>query len=246
MNPSGNSHFPTTHWTLVQTIGSADREESEQALGELCRRYWYPVYAFLRRSGRSEEDAEDLTQAFFEKLISENTLEEMEPDGRSGKLRSFLLAVLKHMLVDEHRFRKAGKRGGGVPDFSLDQVEAEQRYRYEPVDTDDPEKVYLRAWALNLVETTRAKLREVFASKDRSALFEILDPYLLSEDETPPYADLAERLDSTEGAVRLLVHRTRGKFRAELEREVANTVADPSEIEEEMDWLKNTLRPASH
>lgn len=242
MNPSGNSHFPTTHWTLVQTIGSGDRDQSEQALGELCRRYWYPIYAFLRRSGRSEEDAEDLTQAFFEKLISEETLQEMEPDGENGKLRSFLLAVLKHMLVDEHRYRKAGKRGGGFLDFSLDQMEAEQRYRYEPVDTDDPEKLYLRAWALNLVETTRMKLREIFAKKDRTALFEILDPFLLSTDDTPPYADLAEQLDSTEGAVRLLVHRTRGKFRAELERQVANTVADASDVEAEMDWLKATLR----
>ena len=246
MNPSGNSYFPTTHWTLVQTIGSGDAEASEKALGELCRRYWYPVYAFLRRSGRSEEDAEDLTQAFFEKLISENILEEMEPEGGSGKMRSFLLAVLKHMLVDESRYRRADKRGGGIPDFSLDHVEAEKRYRIEPVDTDDPEKVYLRAWALNLVETTRKKLREVFAKKGRAALFEELDPYLLSEEDAAPYATLAERLDSTEGAVRLLVHRTRAKFRAELEKEVANTLADASELEEEMDWLKKTLRQAAH
>lgn len=236
-----HSHFPTTHWTLVQSIRHGDVTESHQALGELCQRYWYPVYAFLRRSGRSEEDAEDLTQAFFTKLISEDTLQAMEPDAGHGKLRSFLLAVLTRMLVDEKRHRTAEKRGGGIPNFSLDQLEAEKRYRYEPVDVEDPEKLFWRAWANNLVATTRDRMKAVFEKQNREALFEMLEPHLISEEGSLPYVEMANRLDSTEGAVRLLVHRTRKRFRTELEKEVANTIADSSELENEMDWLKNTL-----
>lgn len=239
MKPSDNPQFPTTHWTLVQTIRTGDSDAVAHALGEICQGYWYPVYAYLRRSGRNEQDAEDLTQAFFVKLISEETLKEAEAE--RGRLRTFLLAVLNRMLVDDTRHRNAAKRGGGTPDFSLDHMNAEERYRNEPADTDDPEKIYLRAWANQVLENARNKVRTAFSEEGREGLYQKIEPFLTTDEDTPPYGELAEELNSTEGAVRLLVHRTRKKFRTQLEKDVAHTVVDTNDVKKELDWLRSAL-----
>lgn len=239
MKSSDSPQFPTTHWTLVQTIRTGDSDEVEHALNQICHGYWYPVYAYLRRSGRNEQDAEDLTQAFFAKLISEETLKEAEEE--RGRLRTFLLAVLNRMLVDEIRYRTAAKRGGGVPDFSLDHLEAEERYRNEPADTDDPEKIYLRAWANQVLENARGKVLTAFSEEGREDLYRKIEPFLTTDDDTPPYQELAEELNSTEGAVRLLVHRTRKKFRTQLEKDVAKTVVDSNDVKNELEWLRSAI-----
>ncbi|MEM9018754.1 MAG: ECF-type sigma factor [Verrucomicrobiota bacterium] len=242
MKSRENPEFPTTHWTLVQTIRTGDSEEVAEALDEVCQNYWYPVYAFLRRSGKGEQDAEDLTQAFFAKLISEETLQHAEQE--RGKLRTFLLAVLNRMLVDDTRHRMAEKRGGGQPVFSLDHLDAEERYRNEPTDSDDPEKIYLRAWANQVIDASRNKLKSAFEKEGRESLYQKIEPFLTTDEDTPPYAKLANELNSSEGAVRLLVHRTRKKFRAQLEKDVAKTVIDAKDVDEELDWLKSALASA--
>lgn len=236
---SGPGHFPTTHWTLVQTIQGGSPEEAAKALETICHDYWYPIYAYLRRSGRKQHEAEDLTQAFFERLISEDTLKHVREE--RGKLRTFLLTVLVRVLSDDKRHRSAEKRGGLVETLSFEELHAEVRYRNEPADTDDPETIYLRAWAGTIVETARAALRESFEKKGKGKLFEVLNPYLFEEKSKPPYDELAARLGAKPGAVRLLVHRLRNTFRDLFEEEVARTVIRQEDIESELEWVKKAL-----
>ena len=233
------SPFPTTHWTLIQSVQQGTPEEAAKAMEEICKNYWFPIYAYLRRSGRSAHDAEDITQAFFQQLIAEETIKNARQD--RGKLRSFLLTVLVRLLSDQGRHDKALKRGGGQAVLSFDAMEAEERYGHEPKDVRDPEKIYLHAWAGDLLHGVRARLRTAFEDEGRLELFLALDPYLGSEDTQPPYDELATKLGSTVGAVRLLVHRLRKKFRTLLEREIAKTVMRQEDIQEELAWLRQVM-----
>ena len=206
---------------------------------EICRNYWFPIYSYLRRSGRSAHDAEDITQAFFERLINESAIKSARQE--HGKLRSFLLSMLVRLLSDQGRHNNALKRGGGQRLLSFDEMEAEERYAREPQDVRDPGKIYLHAWASDILHGVRAKLRTAFEEEGRLEMFLALDPYLGSEDTQPPYEELATKLGSTSGAVRLLVHRLRKKFRVLLEREIARTVMKPEDIEEELAWLRQVM-----
>lgn len=209
------------------------------ALEELCGLYWYPIYAFLRRRGHPQHDAEDLTQGFFMKLLGDETFDAAKVE--KGRLRSFLLSSLECHLVDQRRRQGALKRGGGVRLIAFEELHAEERYTLEPLDHRDPEWIFTRAWTQLLLDGVRQKLRDTFAETGRAEVFETLLPFLVLEDTLPSYREVAEKLDSSETAVRLLVFRMRGKFRELLREEVARTVNGPEDIENELEWIKSML-----
>ena len=230
--------FPTTHWTLVMRVreGGAVRQA---ALEELCALYWYPIYVFLRRRGYPQHDAEDFTQGFFLKLLGDESLSGV--DENKGRLRTYLLQHLKRHLTDQKRFDGALKRGGGLKTISFEAWHAEERYAREPLDLRDPERLFTRAWANELLAGVREQLRADFADAKRPEAFEILLPYLLLDDDPPSYREAAAQLRATEISVRLMVCRLRAKFRELLREEVARTVGTPEEVAGEMEWLKSVL-----
>lgn len=231
--------FPSTHWTLVRAVQGTDADEAARAMEELCRGYWYPIYAFLRRSGYSVQDSEDLTQAFFHRLLTEKALL-MAREG-AGKLRSYLLGTLKHLLSDHVRHQTAQKRGGGLLTVSFDQMEAEERYACEPQDSHDPEWLFTRAWANELLAGVREKLREAYDTVGRADVFNLLLPFLVWDNEPPSCREIALKLGASEVATRILIHRLRVKFRTLLRDEVARTVLTPEEIPGELAWLQSVL-----
>jgi len=206
---------------------------------ELCRSYWYPIYAFLRRSGRSEPDAEDLTQEFFQRLLTEEAV--LSAQKGNGKLRSWLLGVLKHLLSDQARHRNAQKRGGGAEHIPFELMGAEERYLHEPVDNQDPEWLFTHAWAQDLLAEVREKLRAAHAAAGKAETFDLLLPFLMIDDDPPSHREFAQELGSSEVAARLLIHRLRVKFRSLLREEVAKTVETPEEISDELSWLRGVL-----
>lgn len=230
--------FPTTHWSLVSRVRSGG-ESAEHAMEEICARYWYPIYAFIRRRGYDRADAEDLTQSFFERLIRRELVQAADRD--KGRLRNFILEALSCHLTDAHRRVHAEKRGAGITPVPIEWDEAEQRYSVEPTDESDPEKLYLLAWARGLLSGVRERMRAAFESSDRAGMFATIEPYLAAEEDHAPYRDLAAVLVSTEGATRLLVMRLRRKFRDLVEEEIARTVADPGDIPGELAWLRGVL-----
>jgi len=236
--PDRRADFPTTHWTLVMRVNHGG-EVRQAALEELCGLYWYPLYAFLRRKGHPPHDAEDLTQGFFVKLLNDETLE--QADTGKGRLRSYLLAALNRHLADDLRHRTALKRGGGQPGIAFEGMNAEERYQHEPVDSRDPELLFARVWARQLLAGVRDQLRKDFADTRRPELFDTLLPFLLLDEEPPSYREVAAQLKATEVSVRLMVSRLRARFRGLLREEVARTVASPEELESELEWLKSAL-----
>jgi len=236
---TSNSPFPTTHWTLVQVVQGGSPEDAAKALETICSRYWYPIYAFLRRSGYGQQDAEDLTQAFFERLIGEEAIQTVRRE--QGKLRSYLLGVLKRVLADHLRHGLADKRGGGKAHVSFDQMEAEERYAHEPQDTRDPEWLFTRAWAHELFSSVQQKLRTAFIETGRAEAFDALLPFIACDAAAPSQRELAEKLGKSETAAGTMIHRLREKFRTLLREEVSKTVLRPEEIPSEMAWLQEML-----
>ncbi len=234
-----SSPFPTTHWTLVQAVQAGTPEEAAQAMESLCRDYWYPIYAFLRRSGHGAHDAEDLTQAFFERLVSEESLRDARRE--QGRLRSFLLGVLRRLLSDHGRHLATQKRGGGHAHVSFDAMEAEERYAAEPQDTRDPELLFSQAWARKLFTGVQGKLRDAFMATGRAEAFEALLPFVTCDAAPPSQQELARKLGKSETAAGVMVFRLREKFRSLLREEVAETVLTPEEIPAEMAWLQTML-----
>jgi DNA-directed RNA polymerase specialized sigma24 family protein len=230
--------FPMTRWSLVEKVRQGG-PEARRAQEELCALYWYPIYAFLRRQGSAREDAQDLTQGFFAKVLADETIE--AADRTKGKLRTFLLQVLKRHMVDERRRENAVKRGGRERIVSFDAMNAEERYAREPVDTRDPEAVFTRAWAGELIAGVRHRLRDEFQESGRGDVFETLLPFLLWENEPPSYNTVATKLKASEASVRLLVFRLRTKFREQLRREISHTVETPEEVDGEIAWLQSVL-----
>jgi RNA polymerase sigma-70 factor (ECF subfamily) len=230
--------FPATHWTLVMRVREGG-EVRHAALEELCGLYWYPIYAFLRSRGYPRPEAEDFTQGFFLKLLGDESF--AAADAERGRLRTFLLQNLKRHLADQKRFDGALKRGGNTKTISFDEVQAEDRYAHEPVDVRDPERLFMRAWANELLAGVREKLRADFEDTKRPHAFDTLLPFLLLDEDPPSYREAAARLRATEISVRLMVHRLRAKFRQFLHDEVARTVASPGEIAAELAWLKSII-----
>ena len=233
--------FATTHWSLVLAAGRNSSVHGRAALENLCRTYWFPLYSFVRFSGSSPADAQDLTQGFFLQLFKTNFLESVTP--RKGKFRSFLLASMKHYLSNERDRARARKRGGGIPPVSIDEQDAEGRYRLEPVDRMTPDKLYERRWALTVLERALARLKEEYDASGRRHLFDQLKEDLTGEGTRESHAEIGGRLNMTPGAVKVAAHRLRRRYRDCLRAEIAETVSSPDEVDEEIRQLFQALNP---
>ena len=236
--PAGARQFVTTRWTIVLSAGRGDTTHAQAALAELCQLYWCPLYAYLRRRGYAPHDAQDLTQEFLARLIEKHKLAGLTRD--RGRFRSFLLTALNHFLTDEWKRDQAQKRGAHRI-VSLDAASAETRYRLVPADTLTPEKVFEKQWALTLLNTVYDRLQTEYEEAGKGALFAELNFALTGDRSEVPYGELAGRLGMTEGAVKVAVHRLRQRYREVLRSEVAQTVAGPEEVEEELRALLAAL-----
>jgi len=231
-NRVGDDVFATTRWTVVLAAGRRSAPQADVALEELCRTYWYPLYAYVRRQTPTREDAEDLTQAFFARFLEKNYLEKLSSE--KGKFRAFLLAALKHFLANEWDRANSQKRGGGLATLSLDWQNADTRYQIDPADNLSPDKLYDRAWAVTLLERVIQRLREENTAEGALKLFDELKPFLMAAKSATPYSQAAATLGMTETAVRVAVHRLRRRYRELLRAEIAQTLSDPGQVEEEV------------
>ena len=227
--------FVTTHWTVVLSAQHAGTARSAEALDTLCRAYWYPLYAYVRRQGHAPHDAQDLTQEFFARLLRRGWLDPVALG--KGKFRTFLLVVLKRFLADEWDRARAAKRGGGHTLFSLDAATAEERYRLEPVSALSAERIYERRWALTLLDHTMARLEGEFATTGKAEEFDRLKAFLTAAKGEISYPDTAAALGLSEAATRQAVHRLRRRFRQLFREEIAHTVSSPDEIDAEIRHL---------
>ncbi len=223
--------------------GRRDAPQADVALEELCRTYWYPLYAYVRRHGHSREDAEDLTQAFFARLLEKNYLEGISSE--KGKFRAFLLTAVKRFLANEWDRARSQKRGGGITPLSLDWQDADTRYQIHPADNLSPDKLYDRAWAMTVLERVITRLRDECRADGKAGLYEHLKTFLMAGKGDVPCAQAAAALGLTEGAVRVAIHRLRRRYRELLREEVAQTLSDPAQAEEEMQALFSALTEGS-
>jgi RNA polymerase sigma-70 factor (ECF subfamily) len=233
--------FRTTHWSVVLAAREESASGPPQALELLCRAYWYPLYAFVRRRGVPVADAQDLTQEFFARLLQRDFLRNVARE--KGKFRTFLLSSLNNFLVSEWHRGQAAKRGGGRQNFvSWDDLQAEERYASEPATENSAEQFYDQRWAVTVMQQAMTQLREEFHSTGRSKLFDQLKPFLSAEGTREDYERAAEPLQMTGGAFSVAVHRLRRRYAEVLRSVVAHTVAGPDEIEEELRCLAQALQ----
>ncbi|HYG35252.1 MAG TPA: sigma-70 family RNA polymerase sigma factor [Clostridia bacterium] len=228
----GPANFALTHWSVVLATGSRDSSHARKALDQLCHTYWHPIYSYIRRQGHSPHDAQDLTQEFFARLLEKEQFSAVDP--AKGRFRSFLLASLKHFLANEWDKAKAQKRGGGQPLISIDEQSAEDSYAVEPVENLTPDKIFDRRWALTLLQRVLDRLRSEYERDDKGELIEALKGTLTGDRQSVGYAEIAARLKSSEGAIKVAVYRLRQRYRDLLREEIAHTVASPQEIEDEI------------
>jgi len=233
--------FATTHWTVVLAAGKRHTPQSDDALEELCRTYWFPLYAFVRRRGYSKEDAEDLTQDFFACFLAKNYLVGLSAE--RGRFRAFLLASLKHFLANEWDKSQRQKRGGGATLLSLDWQTADTQFQIAATNEPSPEQAYDREWALALLACVIERLRAECAAENNGRLFEALKPFLTVGKNAIPYPQAAVELGISEGAARTAVHRLRRRYRAVLRDEIAQTLSDPANVAEEMQALFSAFAP---
>ena len=234
----GAREFHTTRWSLVLAAQrDTDTTRMHQAMAALCRDYWYPLYAFVRRRGHSPHDAQDLTQAFFASLLEGNAT---MADPTRGKFRSYLLGALKHFLANEWHRANTQKRGGGQRIVEWDALDAEARYAMEPAEQTDADALYDRRWAMELLDRAMARLRAEFESKANGETFGALKGTLTGAE--PAREELAKQLGLTEGALKVAIHRLRQRYREVLRAEIAETVESPAEVDEEMRHLVRVLR----
>jgi RNA polymerase sigma-70 factor (ECF subfamily) len=227
---------------MVLSAGRAGAKESSQsraALVALCEIYWYPLFAYARRRGLDSSDAADLIQDFFAHLLEKEAIGAADP--QRGRFRSFLLTSLANFLANQRRRERADKRGGGQTLVSIDQADAETRYRLEPVDLDTPERLFERRWALTVLDRAMNRLRDDYVQSGKSELFERLSPYVGASGGDVSYGDVAKALDMTEGAVKTAVHRLRRRLRESLREEIAQTVETSDEIDDELRGLIASL-----
>lgn len=209
--------------------------ESTVALERLCQTYWYPLYAYVRRRGYSEHDAEDLTQAFFAHLLERRSFQRISPE--KGKFRSFLLASFSYFLGDQFDRASAQKRGGGRPAIHFEGQAAEDRFRFEPVDGCSPDKLFERRWALTLLDQVLTRLKEEYASSGKAGQFERLSAYLINNAGGNSYAETARELNQNENWVKKAVQRMRERYYVLFREEIANTVESPADVDEELRYL---------
>jgi RNA polymerase sigma factor (sigma-70 family) len=235
--PTTAARFTTTQWSLVFAAGATPSPASERALEKLCRAYWYPLYAYLRRCGHSADDAQDLVQEFFQRLLTSSWI--ARADRNKGRFRTFLLCGLQNFLANERQKANRLKRGGRHSFISLDAATAEERYALEPADLASPDKLFDRRWAMMILERVLARLQAEQAELGAAERFEALRSTLLGEPRAETYDKLAGRFAVAESTVKSWVHRLRQRYRELLREEVARTVAGPAEVQEE---LRHVLR----
>ena len=229
----GRSRFAETRWTLVVTAGGVSSPRAEEALAELCREYWAPLHLFIRAQGHSHEDAEDLTQAFFERLIARRDLAAVDP--ARGRFRSFLLAAVKHFLSNARDHQRTLKRGGGHVHVPLERPDDRPGFP-EPADRLNPEALFEQQWVMTVIERVLERL-DAETGHAKSPLVRHLGGPLTGEGEEQPMRDLAASLGLSDGAVRVALHRLRRRFGDLLREEIAQTVMDPSEVDDEIRHL---------
>jgi len=227
--------FPTTHWSVVLRAGQPESGIAQAALEELCRGYWYPIYSFLRRRGCSPEDAQDLTQEFFSRLLANRGLASVDP--AKGRFRSFLLVSLKNLMANEWNRAQAQKGGGGATLFSLDEKTAEERYRLEPPDNATPETIFERRWAETLLERVLLRVRAEWNERDKQRRFDALKTFLTDRRGETSVAEAAAQLGTTVPALRSVIHKLREIYRRVFLEEIAQTVDGPDEVEDEVRHL---------
>lgn len=238
---SGHRHFATTHWSLVSAArpGRASQSRARAALEELCRAYWYPLYAFVRSRGYSAEDAQDLTQAFFASFIEKEGF--ASADRERGRFRSYLLGAMKHFLANEWHRAQTQKRGGNVQFIEFDALNPEARYAGASKQSDNPELLFDREWALQIVAGALEELRDEMAKAGKSEQYEALKSGLTGQDELPR-DQIAAKLGMSAGAVKVAVHRLRQRYRNLLRAAIAETVSNEVDLDDEMRYLIEVLR----
>ena len=239
--PLSDQRFATTHWSVVLAAQGPGSPYATEALERLCRTYWYPLYAYVRRRGHPVEEAQDLTQEFFARLIEKHWL--AEADRGKGRFRTFLLVALKRFLANEWDRQHAQKRGGFATVVPIDQEFAESCLAADSSPNVQPDLLFDRNWATTLLTRTMTQLQEEYVASGRAQLFEYLQSCLAREESALPYAEIAARLKLTEAAVKMAVHRLRARYREILRAEIAHTVSSPEEVEEEIRHLFASFGP---
>jgi RNA polymerase sigma factor (sigma-70 family) len=235
----GSGLFATTHWSVVLAAGREESAQAGEALERLCRAYWYPLYAYVRRWGYGPEDAQDLTQEFFARLLAKDYLTRADP--HKGRFRSFLLAGLKNLLCDERDKQGRLKRGGRQQVISFDERVAEGRYGLEPVNELTPERLFERSWGATLLERAASRLREEYVAAGKAELYEQLTEFRLDAPEQRPYAEVAAQLGLSESAVKSAIYRLRQRHHELVREEIARTLADPAEVDDEIRYLLGVI-----
>ena len=231
--------FRTTHWSIVLTAKDLENAGGERAMAALCQEYWRPVYVFIRRKGKGPDDAKDLTQEFFGRLIEKEFLQNV--DREKGRFRTFLLTAVQRFLCNQWEYSQAQKRGGGATTISWDHELAENLYLKEPADGQSPEKLFDRRWALTLLEAAMKDLEAEYARADRAELFRVLQPFIVGQAEHGDYAAAAASLELTEGNARQWVLRIRRRYGERLRERIAETVETEAAVEEELRSLYAAL-----
>lgn len=233
-----DSSFAATRWTLVLAAGNwRANPAAHRAMSDLAKLYWFPLYAYLRRHGNPPSQAEDLVQGFFARLLEKDALANLDPS--KGKFRSFLLASLKNFLTNEYHRSHAQKRAPSDPVIPLDALNAEARYAAEPADHMTPERLFERRWALAVLDQVLERLRTEYTQRNQAKLFAALEPTLTAQ--SAPYRQIALQLNTTEPAIKVAAHRLRQRYRQLLREEIAHTVSDPDQIDEEIQQLLKSL-----
>jgi RNA polymerase sigma factor (sigma-70 family) len=237
---AAGAQFRTTHWSVVVRAGDVNRTDAGPALAELCQIYWFPLYAFARRQGRNPADAEDLTQAFFARLLERNFVAKAEPE--KGRFRTFLLTVFRRYLASEWNREHAKKRGGFQTIVSLDAAWAESRYGIEPGHGESADVLFERQWALTLLHEVMRRLESEYAQSGRTRLFQHLEACLTRDEAALPYTQIGVELGLSEAAVKMAMQRLRARYRAILREEISKTVASPEAVESEIRDLFAAVR----
>jgi len=235
----GTSGFNTTHWSAVLLAGQGDSLQAASALEQLCRTYWYPLYAYARRQGHSPPDGQDLTQQFFAVFLQKNYFGLANPD--RGRFRNFLLASFKHFLTNEYHRSRTTKRGGQCTFLSWDEAEAEEHYRGERRNEASPDKLYEHAWALTLLDKVMKDLQQECVRSGKTRLFQALQIFLTGEESEATYEEIGRDLHMGESAVKMAVLRLRRRYGEMLRNEIAHTVGDPTMVEDELHQLMSAL-----
>ena len=235
-----NTTFPTTSWSLIRRVQQGGAADAAKAMEEICRHYWYPIYAFARRAGFAAHDAEDLTQVFFQRIITSETLQAAREE--KGRLRTFMLSLLKRIISNHLRDASAEKRGGSTgATLSFDELDAEERFSHEPAGSHDPDALFDRAWAEGVLATAQENLRAEFAKAANLDGYAQLCEFLPLGENSTPYAEAAKRLNLAEGTLRLQIHRMRKRYGKLIEAQIALTVDSPDDVKTELTHLMKVM-----